>query len=78
MIRTVVSLDEADKPWLDQQAALQQVSMTEVVRQALHAFRAARERNNNDFSALLDDTSGLWTEGDGLDWQQKMRSEWDT
>ena len=42
MIRTLIALDESDKRWLDQQAALQKVSMAEVVRQAIERLRAAR------------------------------------
>lgn len=76
MVRTVISLDESDKRWLDQQAALQHVPMTEVVRQAVQALRAAREQNGDDFLALLDGTAGIWQHGDGLAWQKDIRDEW--
>ena len=76
MVRTVISLDEADKRWLDQQAALQHVPMTEVVRQAVQAFRATRENHDGDFSALLDGTAGIWPHSDGLAWQTERRDEW--
>jgi len=76
MVRTVISLDETDKRWLDQQAALQHVPMTEVVRQAVQALRAARQQNGDDFLALLADTSGIWHHGDALAWQQNARDEW--
>jgi hypothetical protein len=29
-----------------------------------------------DFEALLDSTQGIWTKGDGLEYQQKVREEW--
>lgn len=76
MIRTVISLDDSDKRWLDQQAALQHVPMTEVVRQAVQALRAARQQNGDDFQALLVGTAGIWRHGDGLAWQQDIRDEW--
>ena len=76
MIRTVLSLADSDKRWLDQQASLQHVPMTEVVRQAVQALRAARQQNGDDFQALLAGTSGIWSHGDGLDWQQNARDEW--
>jgi hypothetical protein len=76
MIRTVISLDEPDKLWLDQQAALQNVPMTEVVRQAVRALRAARQQSGDDFAALIASTGGIWPNGDGLDWQQEIRDEW--
>jgi hypothetical protein len=76
MIRTVISLDDSDKRWLDQQATLQHVPMTEVVRQAVQAMRAARQHSGEDFQVLLASTSGIWHHGDGLAWQQSARDEW--
>ncbi len=76
MVRTVISLDESDKRWLDQQAALQHVPMTEVVRQAVQALRAVRQQSGEDFQALLAGTAGMWQRGDGLAWQQSVRDEW--
>lgn len=43
MVRTIINLDESDKRWLDQQAALQHVPMVEVVRQAVQALRSVRQ-----------------------------------
>jgi len=76
VIRTVISLDDSDKRWLDQQAALQHVPMTEVVRQAVQALRATRQQNGDDFQALLVGTAGIWPHGDGLVWQKNARDEW--
>uniref|UniRef100_E6QQG5 CopG family transcriptional regulator n=1 Tax=mine drainage metagenome TaxID=410659 RepID=E6QQG5_9ZZZZ len=76
MIRTVISLDDSDKCWLDQQAALLHIPMTEVVRQAVQAMRVARQHNGDDFQALLASTAGIWCHGDGLAWQQSVRDEW--
>ncbi len=77
MVRTVITLDESDKHWLDQQAALQKVSMAEVVRQAISRLRAARDQGGEDFDALLKSTSGRWSQGDGLAWQEARRQEWE-
>lgn len=76
MIRTVISLNDSDKRWLDQQAALQHVPMTEVVRQAVQTLRSVRQQSSEDFQALLDSTLGIWRHGDGLIWQQNARDEW--
>jgi hypothetical protein len=76
MIRTVISLNDSDKLWLDQQAALQHVPMTEVVRQAVQAMRASRQQSGDDFLTLLANTSGIWHHGDGLAWQKTIREEW--
>ena len=76
MVRTVISLDESDKQWLDQQAALQHIPMTELVRQAVQALRSVRQQSGDDFQALLAGTAGIWRQGDGLAWQQGVREEW--
>lgn len=30
----------------------------------------------NDFDSLLENTKGIWTHGDGLTYQRKLRQEW--
>ena len=32
--------------------------------------------SSSDFDTILDNTQGIWTNGDGLDYQQKIRAEW--
>jgi hypothetical protein len=60
MIRTVISLDESDKAWLDQQASSRHLPMAELVRQAVRAYRASQPRGEDDFEALLAGTAGTW------------------
>ena len=76
MIRTVISLDESDKAWLDQQASTRHMPMAELVRQAVRAYRASQPRGEEDFEALLAGTAGTWRQGDGLGWQERLRNEW--
>lgn len=76
MIRTVISLDESDKAWLDQEAAMHHLPMTEVVREAVRLLRSTREPGGGEVDELLASTAGCWPEGDGLDWQRKRRDEW--
>ncbi len=74
MSRTIIALEENDKLWLDEEAKRLGKPMTEVVRVAIRFLREDRERG---FKDLLSQTSGTWTEGDGLEYQQRIRSEWD-
>jgi len=74
MSRTIISLDDTDKLWLDEEAKRIGKPMTEVVRMAIRVFREERERS---FNNLLSQTSGTWTEGDGLEYQNRIRAEWD-
>ena len=75
MPRTIVNLDPDQKAWLDQQAALRGVAMTELVRQAVRDFRA-REEARPSLRQALKRTSGIWRHGDGLAYQERIRNEW--
>jgi len=76
MIRTVVSLSEDDKRWLDAEAGRKGVSMTEVVRLAVSRLRAETRRART-FDNLLKTTAGIGTGEDGVALQKKLRKEWD-
>jgi len=47
--------------------------MTEIVRRALRQFQA---QERDQFDAILQKTSGIWQNGDGLAYQEKIRQEW--
>lgn len=76
MVRTVISLDEEDKRWLDAMAREQHVPMAQVVRQALRRLREESMRENSGWDELLRQTSGIWKKGDGLAYQRRARDEW--
>ncbi len=75
MPRTVINLEPAQKAWLERQAALRGVPMTELVRQAVRDFRA-REDAKPSLEHALQRTAGIWRGGDGLDYQRRIRAEW--
>jgi hypothetical protein len=53
------------------------VSITEIVRRAIKAYRFQLEAESRpDRDSLLEQTKGIWKDGDGLAYQQKLRSEW--
>ncbi len=72
--RTIISLEESEKAWVDEEAKRIGKPMTEVVRIAIRFLRDDKERA---LKSLLAETSGTWSEGDGLEYQKRMRSEWD-
>jgi len=75
MARTLITLDDQAKAWLAKQARAERVSMSEIVRRAVDQLRAEYERTQ----ALTEDlqqTTGIWKDGDGLDWQNHLRDEW--
>lgn len=77
MPRIVVNLDEKDKAWLDQQAVLRRIPMTELVRRAVHDFRV-REQSMSKLALqdALARTAGIWQAGDGFEYQERIRKEW--
>lgn len=76
VIRTVISITEDDKEWLDRTSARRGVPMTEVVRDAIRRLRATSAMDAPDLDELLERTRGLWTGPDGLAWQDQMRDDW--
>ncbi len=75
MIRTIVSLDEKDKRWLDRKAAREGIPMTELIRRAVKRLRS-EETDAAAFDRLLRATSGIGSGEDGLAVQRRLRDEW--
>lgn len=77
MERTVISLDSEDRLWLDAEARNRHVSMTELVRQAVHAYRLRAESSADQTRQLMiRETAGIWRRADGLAQQTALRDEW--
>ena len=77
MIRTIISLDPEDKLWLDRKAEEENATMTEIVRQAIRRYREEHELASPPLERLLAETSGLWRQGDGLEYQRRLRQDWE-
>jgi hypothetical protein len=73
MTRTIISLEDDDKKWLDEEARRSGLPKSAIVRLSIRYMRLDRERS---FENLLNQTSGTWKEGDGLAYQERLRSEW--
>ena len=77
LVRTVISLHEEQKAWLDQQAALRCVSMASLIRQAVSEFWIREQHGSAAaFQEVLKQTAGIWQAGDGLEDQRRIRKEW--
>lgn len=78
MTRTIITIDKDEKAWLMHQAKRENVSMAEVIREAIRAHRKRMDsKTTTDFNTLLMNTRGIWKHGDGLVYQNKIRSEWE-
>jgi hypothetical protein len=76
MVRTVISLNEEDKAWLDRRAEEEGISMTELVRRAVALLRTHVHKTDPPLDTLLEETKGIWAAGDGLRYQERLREEW--
>lgn len=77
MVRTVVSLGPDEKAWLDEKSRAEGVAMTELVRRAIRRYRQAdAAASPRGVRAALAATRGLWSAGDGLSYQRRVRGDW--
>ena len=72
--RTIVSLSEEDKSWLQKYSKRKGVSMAEAIRKGVSRLRD--EERPSLYHIVLESTRGIWAKGDGLEYQEKMRKEW--
>lgn len=78
MVRTVISLGHEEKAWLDEKSRAEGVAMTELVRRAVRRYRQSEAAASpRGVRAALKATRGLWSRGDGLAYQRRVRSDWD-
>ena len=74
-MRTLIDIPEEDLKWLDRKAADEGRSRAAVVREAVAAYRSIEGKKG------IQRYFGLWKNrkdlADGLDYQRKMRGEWD-
>ncbi|MXZ76451.1 MAG: ribbon-helix-helix protein, CopG family [Gemmatimonadetes bacterium] len=77
LVRTVINLEAKQKAWLDSKAAQRRVSRASLIRQAVSEYQV-KERRGSDVSLhqALEQTSGIWRSGDGLEYQVRIRKEW--
>lgn len=72
--RTIITLPEEDKEWLETYGHANQISMAEAIRRGIHKLKENEVQET--YRAIVENTQGIWKQGDGLDYQRKMRSEW--
>ena len=77
MTRTILSLPEDDKRWLDGYGRRLRISSAEVIRRAIREFRQKKAESSLD--RRLEETAGAWTSGraDGRAFVDGLRREWD-
>ncbi|MBT3272958.1 MAG: hypothetical protein HN368_07380 [Spirochaetales bacterium] len=76
MIRTLISLEEKDKRWLDWYSRRRGQSAAETVREAIRQLKDADSEQKK--TELLDHTAGMWKQKgvDAIDYVDRIRNEW--
>ena len=72
--RTIITISEGDKSWLENYSKACGISMAEAVRRGIAQLR--EHEGKNTYQKIVNETRGLWKKGDGLEYQVKLRSEW--
>jgi hypothetical protein len=72
--RTIITLSEEDKLWLEGYSKARKISLAEAIRKGIEKLRETDGLKT--YHTLVENTRGIWRKGDGLRYQRKMRSEW--
>ncbi len=73
--RIIITLSEEDKLWVEGYSQAHKISVAEALRQGLATLR--RQQGQEAYRRLVEKTGGIWRQGDGLRYQQAIRSEWE-
>ena len=73
--RTVITISDQEKQWLAGYTQRHGISMAEAVRRGIACLKTIDGQRS--YRELIHDTSGIWTKGDGLRYQEQIRAEWE-
>ena len=76
MLRTIITINEEDKEWLDHFSHANHQSMAQTIRRAIQHFRQQNKKGQN--KNILEKTAGLWKKNKktGLRYVEESRREW--
>ncbi len=72
--RTIVTISEQEKRWLAAYSGLHGVSVAEAIRRGIACLKSAESRDA--YCKVVQNTAGIWKQGDALTYQNEIRSEW--
>jgi hypothetical protein len=77
MTRTILSLPEEEKRWLEAYGKRHKISSAEVIRRAIREFREGKPARS--LKSVLEETAGTWTtiEGDSREHVDRLRRDWE-
>ena len=75
-IRTIITISEEDKRWLESYSNLHHISVAEAIRQGIRKLKEMELHEN--YRCLVQNSKGRWKKGNGLAYQKKIRAEWNS
>ncbi|HDM75506.1 MAG TPA: hypothetical protein ENG51_03445 [Deltaproteobacteria bacterium] len=72
--RTIITISEEDKRWLESYGRARGISLAEAIRRGIKKLR--EDEATETYRIMITKTKGLWKKGDGLKYQQRLRKEW--
>ncbi len=73
--RIIITISEEEKTWLQAYSKAFNISVAEVIRQGIKRLRESH--GSEAYNKLVENTRGIWKQGDGLKFQMGVRSEWE-
>ncbi len=76
MVRTIITLSEQDKKWLDNFSQSRRQSTAETIRMAIRHFKGQVQKKS--YKECLAMTAGIWKNGkkDANKYVKSLREEW--
>jgi len=72
--RIIITISEQEKLWLTDYTETHGISIAEALRRGIACLKASESLES--YQKLVNDTKGIWSKGDGLRYQEQLRSEW--
>jgi hypothetical protein len=72
--RAIITISDQEKQWLGSYTKTHGISMAEAIRRGIACLKASQSLAS--YQKTVSDTKGIWSKGDGLKYQERLRSEW--
>jgi len=72
--RAIITISDQEKQWLGSYTKTHGISMAEAIRRGIACLKASQSLAS--YQKTVSDTKGIWLKGDGLKYQERLRSEW--
>jgi Arc/MetJ-type ribon-helix-helix transcriptional regulator len=78
MVRSIITVSEQDKRWLENYSRQNRVSAAEVIRRAIRLYRR-QQAEPTSLQRVLEETAGTWRSlpGDSQQYVDSLRAEWE-